>query len=85
MSFMNYAVSEGGEQGEVLCWASNEVGEQEDPCVFYIVPLGSPQPPRDCAVSDHTESSVEVSCKPGFSGGMEQHFVQPDPLPFTSR
>ena len=68
-------MSEGGEQGEVLCWASNEVGEQEDPCVFYVVPLGSPHPPRDCAVSEQTLSSVEVSCKPGFSGGMEQHFV----------
>jgi hypothetical protein len=75
MSFMNYAVSDGGEQGEVLCWASNEVGEQVDPCVFYVVPLGSPHPPRDCAVSEQTASSVEVSCKPGFSGGMEQHFV----------
>ena len=75
MSFMNYAVSDGGEQGEVLCWASNEVGEQENPCVFYVVPLGSPHPPRDCAVSEQTASAVEVSCKPGFSGGMEQHFV----------
>ena len=75
MSFMNYAVSDGGEQGEVLCWASNEVGEQESPCVFYVVPLGSPHPPRDCGVSERTSSSVRVSCQPGFSGGLEQHFV----------
>ena len=75
MSFMNYAVSDGGEQGEVLCWASNELGEQVDPCVFYVVPLGSPHPPRDCAVSEQTAAAVQVSCKHGFSGGMEQHFV----------
>ena len=64
MSFLNYAVSEGGEQGEVLCWASNEVGKQEDPCVFYVVPLGSPHPPRECRVKEQTASTVHVSCKP---------------------
>ena len=49
MSFMNYAVSEEGGAGEVLCWASNPVGEQSTPCVFHVVPLGEssyPAPPQ---------------------------------------
>ena len=75
MSFMNYAVSEEGGEGEVLCWASNELGEQSEPCVFHVVPLGVPHTPRDCQVTENTESRVSVSCSPGYSGGEPQHFV----------
>lgn len=75
MSFMNYAESGSSERGEVLCWATNDVGIQSEPCVFHVVPLGSPHPPSDCAISDRTLGSVEVACTPGFSGGLEQHFV----------
>ena len=75
MSFMNYAVSEEDGEGEVLCWASNELGEQSEPCVFHVVPLGVPHTPRDCQVTENTESRVSVSCSPGYSGGEPQHFV----------
>lgn len=51
MSFGNYKATSGDEHGEVLCWASNELGEQSRPCVFHVVPLGAPQPPTDCSVS----------------------------------
>ena len=74
MSFMNYAVSEKGGEGEVLCWATNDIGEQSSPCVFHVVPLGAPQPPHDCHVSMN-DTRVHVSCEPGYSGGEEQHFV----------
>ena len=60
MSLMNYAVSEGGARGEVLCWARNSVGEQEEPCVFHVLPLGAPQPPEDCAIANQTLTSVQV-------------------------
>ena len=51
MSFGNYKATSGSQHGEVLCWASNDLGEQSTPCVFHVVPLGSPQPPRDCEVT----------------------------------
>ena len=75
MSFVNYAESKNGDQGEVLCWATNDVGVQSEPCVFHVVPLGAPHPPRDCEITERSAGSVEVSCAPGFSGGLEQHFV----------
>ena len=50
MSFGNYKATSGDEHGEVLCWASNELGEQQRPCVFHVVPLGPPQAPTDCQV-----------------------------------
>ena len=50
MSFGNYKATSGDEHGQVLCWASNDLGEQANPCVFHVVPLGSPQPPTNCQV-----------------------------------
>eukprot|EP00095_Tigriopus_kingsejongensis_P007812 snap_masked-scaffold204_size260821-processed-gene-1.10 protein:Tk07812 transcript:snap_masked-scaffold204_size260821-processed-gene-1.10-mRNA-1 annotation:"neural cell adhesion molecule 2-like" len=75
MSFGNYKPTSGDQHGEVLCWASNDLGEQLKPCVFHVVPLGAPQAPRDCQISNHTASTIEVTCTPGFSGGLVQHFV----------
>ena len=52
MTFQNYLPSDGAVgDGQVLCWASNELGEQSVPCVFYVVPLATPHPPTDCEVS----------------------------------
>ena len=51
MTFQNYLPSDGAVgDGQVLCWASNELGEQSVPCVFYVVPLATPHPPTDCEV-----------------------------------
>ena len=76
MSFMNYAESGEGEyQGEVLCWATNDIGVQSDPCVFHVVPIGAPHSPRDCGTKARGQGWVEVECEAGFSGGLEQHFV----------
>ncbi|KAJ8873850.1 hypothetical protein PR048_024686 [Dryococelus australis] len=34
-----------------------------------------PFPVRNCTLSNHTSSSAEVSCQPGFDGGLPQYFV----------
>ena len=26
--------------GSLLCWAENEIGVQDIPCVFHIIPVG---------------------------------------------
>ena len=46
----NFQATSGSEYGEVLCWASNNLGEQRTPCVFHVMPLGTPQPPSECEV-----------------------------------
>ena len=59
MSFGNYKPTSGDEHGQVLCWATNDLGEQKEPCVFNVVPLGSPSPPTDCQVRDWREGERE--------------------------
>ena len=56
MFFSNYKSTDEEENyGQVLCWASNSLGEQSDPCIFRVVPLGSPAPPNECRVSWFSE------------------------------
>ena len=65
MSFGNYKPTSGDEHGEVLCWASNDLGEQSKPCVFHVVPLGTPQPPIDCQVGKDSILSlffISIDC-----------------------
>ena len=60
--------------GNLLCWATNSVGKQVEPCVFHVIPAGKPDPVSNCTVSNQTHSSFIVSCIPGFDGGLTQLF-----------
>jgi len=50
MSFSNYKASDGEDRGQVICWATNDLGESTKPCIFHVVPLGIPHPPTKCEV-----------------------------------
>lgn len=57
-----------------MCWATNVIGEQRHPCVFYIVPAGRPDPVTDCSATNLTSDLVQVICRQGYDGGLPQHF-----------
>ena len=63
MSFNNYRPSTDQESGQVLCWASNDLGEQMEPCVFHVVPLSTPQPPSACEVKPSILFVVHEICR----------------------
>ncbi|KAM3958855.1 protein turtle homolog A [Aphomia sociella] len=56
--------------GWLACWASNDVGNQREPCLFRIVPAALPEPPSNCEI----ENDV-LQCEPGHDGGLTQRFL----------
>ncbi|XP_068082837.1 nephrin-like [Anabrus simplex] len=61
--------------GTLLCWGRNELGTQDVPCVFHVVPAGKPDPPKSCLLLNRTTNSLQVSCSRGFDGGLPQEFT----------
>ncbi|KAI2803114.1 hypothetical protein BLOT_007237 [Blomia tropicalis] len=60
--------------GQLLCWASNVLGEQPEPCVFNVIPAGQPQPLRNCVLRNQSNDGLVVYCDPGDDGGLDQQF-----------
>ena len=40
-SVLSYSAQSELDYGSVLCWAENELGKQERPCVFHLMPAGN--------------------------------------------
>ncbi|XP_068082823.1 nephrin-like [Anabrus simplex] len=74
-SIASYTPHSERDYGTLLCWGRNELGSQDVPCVFHIVPAGKPDPPRNCILLNRTTSSLQVSCSRGFDGGLPQEFT----------
>ncbi|XP_042900011.1 synaptogenesis protein syg-2 isoform X2 [Parasteatoda tepidariorum] len=60
--------------GLLLCWGSNGIGGQREPCVAKIIPAGAPESPRECSVTNQSSQSLSVECEPGYDGGLTQTF-----------
>lgn len=61
--------------GSLMCWATNSIGRQSEPCIFHLIPAGKPDPVHNCTVRNQTISTLFVSCGKGFDGGLPQNFL----------
>ncbi|XP_043217167.1 nephrin-like [Amphibalanus amphitrite] len=73
-STLSYTPQLPSEFGTLLCWATNELGEQRAPCAYLVQPADVPDPPSDCVIISRTETALVVRCQPGFDGGSRQMF-----------
>ncbi|XP_015924964.1 nephrin [Parasteatoda tepidariorum] len=60
--------------GVIMCWGTNAVGEQKEPCVSRIIQAGPPDPLRNCVIANRTQNWILVECEPGYNGGLPQKF-----------
>ncbi|XP_022257793.1 roundabout homolog 2-like [Limulus polyphemus] len=60
--------------GYLACKAQNVVGEQTEPCIFTLIPVGPPSPPYNCSASNSTNLTLLVRCISGDDGGLQQNF-----------
>ncbi|XP_045103585.1 nephrin-like [Portunus trituberculatus] len=64
--------------GELLCWATNRVGQQKRPCVFRVIPAAKPEAVHGCVAERNSSmpaSYVVLTCSPGWDGGLNQTFT----------
>ncbi|XP_076373797.1 neural cell adhesion molecule 2-like isoform X2 [Tachypleus tridentatus] len=74
-SVATYTPESDEDYGKLLCWGTNVIGIQSNPCVFTVVPAGHPDPLRNCSVLNKTEELVSLQCLEGYNGGMLQQFI----------
>uniref|UniRef100_T1KCX9 Nephrin n=1 Tax=Tetranychus urticae TaxID=32264 RepID=T1KCX9_TETUR len=60
--------------GYIQCWARNEIGSQQKPCIFQIVPAGRPSEPSKCTKTELNDVALKICCDPGYDGGLVQKF-----------
>ncbi|XP_050702989.1 serine/arginine repetitive matrix protein 2-like [Eriocheir sinensis] len=61
--------------GSLLCWANNEVGRQQQPCIYHIIHAATPEPVNNCTVENVSSTSASVRCQAGWDGGLAQTFT----------
>ncbi|XP_018019424.1 nephrin [Hyalella azteca] len=74
-SVLSYTPLSERDYGTLLCFASNAVGAQENPCSFTVISAGPPEELTDCVVGNITSHSGGVSCQAAFDGGLPQKFL----------
>ena len=60
VSIVEYVPKTEMDYGSLLCWATNSVGRQREPCVFHLVPAGVPDQVDNCAILNQTSTSLKV-------------------------
>ncbi|KAK8398711.1 hypothetical protein O3P69_004075 [Scylla paramamosain] len=61
--------------GSLLCWATNIVARQIQPCIFHIIHASPPDPVNNCTVKNISSTGVGVRCQAGWDGGLAQTFT----------
>ncbi|XP_069959342.1 nephrin-like [Cherax quadricarinatus] len=74
-STLSYTPMSERDYGTLLCFATNNVGAQSEPCSFTIISAGPPEEVNNCTVLNVTSHSASVICMPGFDGGLPQRFL----------
>ncbi|XP_073844947.1 uncharacterized protein isoform X2 [Musca autumnalis] len=74
-SIAHYTPMTENDYGTLLCWASNEIGDQTEPCVYTIAPAGEPDPLVNCTLLNQTSTGFQIECIEGFDGGLQQDFI----------
>ncbi|KAE8750792.1 hypothetical protein FOCC_FOCC002502 [Frankliniella occidentalis] len=72
---LEYTALSERDYGTLACWASNEVGRQQEPCMFRVVQASPPGSVTNCSVVVSGQTGrLDVGCLPGHPGGLPQWF-----------
>ncbi|KAK3925699.1 Neural cell adhesion molecule 1 [Frankliniella fusca] len=72
---LEYTALSERDYGTLACWATNEVGRQQEPCMFRVVQASAPGAVTNCSVVVSSQTGrLDVGCLPGHPGGLPQWF-----------
>ncbi|XP_058446543.1 nephrin-like isoform X2 [Malaya genurostris] len=74
-SVLHYTPVTEQDYGTITCWASNEIGTQNEPCLFQVTLADLPAPVTNCTLYNRTQQFAEIQCAPGYDGGLPQMFM----------
>ncbi|KAK3922982.1 Nephrin [Frankliniella fusca] len=75
-SYLSHTPQSERDYGTLLCWGTNALGTQKQPCTFHVIPAGKPNSPINCSLANQTTESLTVTCSEGFDGGVpKQQFL----------
>ncbi|XP_050721791.1 nephrin-like isoform X2 [Eriocheir sinensis] len=74
-SQVSYVPTRHQDYGSLLCWATNDVGVQRQPCIYHVIHASPPDPVNNCTVENISSSGVGVRCQAGWDGGLAQTFT----------
>ncbi|OXA59907.1 Nephrin [Folsomia candida] len=57
-----YSPTHDSEFGTFLCWATNDIGRQVQPCLFHVVAAVKPHPLENCTVVNQTTTIIHIEC-----------------------
>lgn len=58
-SSLSYVARTDLDYGTLLCWGTNSLGEQQEPCIFKVVPAEEPRAPSNCTVLHDEDIAAE--------------------------
>ncbi|XP_037033009.1 nephrin-like isoform X2 [Bradysia coprophila] len=73
-SVAHYTPTNEQDYGTLLCWGTNDIGTQSEPCIFNVNPAGKPDALSNCTISNQTLNVLQLECLEGFDGGLPQLF-----------
>ncbi|KAG0714914.1 hypothetical protein GWK47_013177 [Chionoecetes opilio] len=74
-SQVSYVPARHQDYGSLLCWGTNDVGVQRQPCIYHVIHASPPDPVNNCTVENISSSGVGVRCQAGWDGGLAQTFT----------
>ncbi|XP_076352862.1 neural cell adhesion molecule 2-like [Tachypleus tridentatus] len=73
-SVARFSPTDENDFGTFTCKGENSVGMQKEDCKYILVSVGPPDPVINCTLTNDTRGFLLVECKPGYDGGLTQHF-----------
>ncbi|CAB0029229.1 unnamed protein product [Trichogramma brassicae] len=84
VSRLSHALETEQDYGTFSCWASNEIGQSKQPCVYHVPEPMKPEALQNCTARNQSGAWIRISCYEGADGGLPHFVASVDELSWES-